>query len=168
MSSLLGALGQVDYAAVSAFLDAYAESKRGLPGRRTVSIDWDRWLEVGAAMRRGLGLTPGQPGAMGLRRTAPGVYTARWRAESAWWLDEHRLDGVATLPGVAYLELVRAALELEHGPAPLESLGPRCQELFPPRSMRCQQYQQLDGKRVDPNADGGVKRAGHRGAHARA
>ncbi|PTL83578.1 type I polyketide synthase [Vitiosangium sp. GDMCC 1.1324] len=120
LSSLLGALGQVDYAAASAFLDAYALSKRGLPGRRTVSIDWDRWLEVGAAMRRGLGLEPGQSGALGLRRTAPGVYTARWRAGDAWWLDEHRLEGVATLPGVAYLELVRAAMELEHGPVSLE------------------------------------------------
>ncbi|OJH33933.1 type I polyketide synthase [Cystobacter ferrugineus] len=120
LSSLLGALGQVDYAAASAFLDAYAVSRRGLPGRRTVSIDWDRWLEVGAAMRLGLGLAPGQAGALGLRRTAPGVYTARWRAADAWWLDEHRLDGVATLPGVAYMELVRAALEVEHGPAPLE------------------------------------------------
>ncbi|WPB75854.1 beta-ketoacyl synthase N-terminal-like domain-containing protein [Archangium violaceum] len=119
LSSLLGALGQVDYAAASAFLDAYALSKRGLPGRRTVSIDWDRWLEVGAAMRRGLGLAPGRGGALGLRRTAPGVYSARWRAEDAWWLDEHRLGGVATLPGVGYLELVRSTLELEHGQVPL-------------------------------------------------
>nr|CAF05651.1 TubF protein [Archangium disciforme] len=117
LSALLGALGQADYAAASAFLDAYAHSQRGRTDRRTISMDWDRWLEVGAAMRLGLGLAAG---ALGLQRTAPGEYTVRWQAERCWWLDEHRLEGRATLPGVAYLELVRAALVQELGEAPVE------------------------------------------------
>ncbi len=37
------------------------------------------------------------------------VYTLLLKSAEHWVVDEHRLDGVATLPGTAYLELARAA-----------------------------------------------------------
>ncbi|HEX6903705.1 MAG TPA: amino acid adenylation domain-containing protein [Thermoanaerobaculia bacterium] len=46
LASLLGGLGQVDYCAANAFLDAFAA--RG----GAVAINWDRWSEVGMAAAR--------------------------------------------------------------------------------------------------------------------
>ncbi|MFB0633472.1 beta-ketoacyl synthase N-terminal-like domain-containing protein, partial [Streptomyces sp. AB3(2024)] len=45
--ALLGSLGQVDYCAANAFLDAWAESP-GAP-ERVVAIAWDAWRNVGMA-----------------------------------------------------------------------------------------------------------------------
>jgi malonyl CoA-acyl carrier protein transacylase len=46
--SATGVFGQVDYCAASAFLDAFAHSRRRLPGARVLALDWgtahwDRW-----------------------------------------------------------------------------------------------------------------------------
>ncbi len=46
--SATGVFGQVDYCAASAFLDAFAQSRRGAPGPSVTSLDWgtarwDRW-----------------------------------------------------------------------------------------------------------------------------
>ena len=48
LASILGGVGQVDYCAANAFLDAFAvhETARG---RAALAIDWDRWREVGMA-----------------------------------------------------------------------------------------------------------------------
>jgi acyl transferase domain-containing protein len=48
LASLLGGLGQVDYCAANAFLDAFA-LREAARGRRALAIDWDRWREVGMA-----------------------------------------------------------------------------------------------------------------------
>ncbi len=47
LSSLLGGMGQVGYAASNAFLDAFAWSRSADPRTLTMSIDWDLWREVG-------------------------------------------------------------------------------------------------------------------------
>jgi NAD(P)-dependent dehydrogenase (short-subunit alcohol dehydrogenase family)/acyl carrier protein len=49
LASLLGGAGQVDYCAANAFLDAFAQS-RWRDGRPVISINWDRWQEVGMAV----------------------------------------------------------------------------------------------------------------------
>src|SRR5205823_2019668 len=49
LSSILGGPGQVDYAAANAFLDAFAH-KAAKSGARALSINWDRWAEVGMAV----------------------------------------------------------------------------------------------------------------------
>jgi NAD(P)-dependent dehydrogenase (short-subunit alcohol dehydrogenase family)/acyl carrier protein len=51
-ASLLGAHGQANHAAASAFLDALAHDRRarGLPA---LSVNWSAWAEVGAAVRDG-------------------------------------------------------------------------------------------------------------------
>jgi acyl carrier protein len=48
VASLTGGVGQVDYAAANAYLDAAAHAAAA-DGRRVVSIDWDAWQEVGMA-----------------------------------------------------------------------------------------------------------------------
>jgi acyl transferase domain-containing protein/acyl carrier protein len=47
LSSLLGGIGQVGYAAGNAFLDAFAWSRSADPRTLTVSIDWPLWRDVG-------------------------------------------------------------------------------------------------------------------------
>lgn len=49
LSSIIGGVGQVDYCAANAFLDAfaYSESARGNP---TISVNWPTWREVGMSV----------------------------------------------------------------------------------------------------------------------
>ena len=83
-ASVLGGIGQVDYAAANAFLDAFAR-RRNAAGAWTVSVDWDTWREVGMAVGAEL----------------PEVLRA---------LDEERLrDGITPAEGAeAFLRLLRS------------------------------------------------------------
>ncbi|HEX4965431.1 MAG TPA: SDR family NAD(P)-dependent oxidoreductase, partial [Thermoanaerobaculia bacterium] len=45
LASIVGGLGQVDYCAANAFLDAFAAARRG----SVLAIAWDRWREAGMA-----------------------------------------------------------------------------------------------------------------------
>nr|WP_322712411.1 SDR family NAD(P)-dependent oxidoreductase [Nostoc sp. ChiSLP03a]MDZ8213673.1 SDR family NAD(P)-dependent oxidoreductase [Nostoc sp. ChiSLP03a] len=49
-SSIVAELGQVDYCAANAFLDAFAHCNAAKQGRFTTSINWDSWQEVGMAV----------------------------------------------------------------------------------------------------------------------
>lgn len=49
LSSILGGVGQIDYCAANAFLDAIA-LRASRSERLTVSINWDTWQEVGMAV----------------------------------------------------------------------------------------------------------------------
>ena len=53
LAALAGGLGQMDYAAANAFLDAWAAARRDGPGPRVLSIDWDAWRDVGMAATAG-------------------------------------------------------------------------------------------------------------------
>jgi acyl carrier protein len=48
-NSIGGALGQVDYSAANAYLDAYAHANMLNGGPLTISINWSAWQEVGLA-----------------------------------------------------------------------------------------------------------------------
>jgi len=50
LSSILGGLGQADYCAANAFLDAFARGAAAANGPPVVSIGWDTWREVGMAI----------------------------------------------------------------------------------------------------------------------
>jgi amino acid adenylation domain-containing protein len=51
LDSILGAFGQADYCAANAFLDAFAHYNLQLNGVPTVTINWDRWHDVGMALK---------------------------------------------------------------------------------------------------------------------
>ena len=50
MDSIIGVLGQVDYTAANAFLDAFAYYNTRKNGVHTVSINWGTWRDVGMAV----------------------------------------------------------------------------------------------------------------------
>ncbi|WP_071517671.1 type I polyketide synthase [Geitlerinema sp. PCC 9228] len=50
LSSVIGGVGQVDYCAANAFLDAFARDRTARTNQYTVSINWDVWQEVGMAV----------------------------------------------------------------------------------------------------------------------
>src|SRR5262249_60698294 len=49
-ASVAGGVGQADYCAANAFLDAFAWSQATRPDRLTVAINWDTWREIGMAV----------------------------------------------------------------------------------------------------------------------
>ncbi len=126
LNALVGGLGQSDYAAANAFLDAFAQSRPGeLP---VVSINWDAWRNVGMTDRRPderLDEKTALPEAPLLADLQPfshpllhergtdgegsGVFVSRLRPSEDWILDEHRLGGHPVVPGTAYLEMAGAA-----------------------------------------------------------
>ncbi|QNP74236.1 SDR family NAD(P)-dependent oxidoreductase [Streptomyces roseirectus] len=110
-----GGLGQVDYCAANAFLDAYAQHRSASGGPYTVSVNWDAWQEVGMAAKV-VGRTP-DPRALAnpLLHTCLvdtpdlAIYAARFASPRDWLVDEHRMLGISVIPGTAYLEMARAA-----------------------------------------------------------
>jgi len=50
VNSLLGGIGQADYAAANAFLDGFAAAEEARGGRRMIAINWDAW-QVGMTVQ---------------------------------------------------------------------------------------------------------------------
>ncbi len=125
-----GGFGQADYCAANAFLDSFATSHLAPPDTYTVAIAWDRWEEVGMAARSSqaadfwqggdAGASTGHPllGAAITETAQQAIYAATLSAQDHWILGEHRIAGLETLPGTAYLEMARAAFE-ERFPGPV-------------------------------------------------
>ena len=135
-TSLTGGLGQADYCAANAFLDAFAQARSAEGKGYTVAINYDVWNEVGMAVTPPTVAPPaelsaaedtagepadtavaGDPEASAhplLGEQVSGadgevVVRARLGAAGSWVLDEHRILGQPVLPGTAILEMVRAA-----------------------------------------------------------
>lgn len=113
MAAISGNVGQADYSAANAFLDAAAVWRAPSPAALSkskpfvVSINWDRWRNTGMA-------------ASGFAaRTANQVYSRTINAGRDWFLDEHRYNGRALMPGTAYLEFARAAFARTHNQFPI-------------------------------------------------
>jgi amino acid adenylation domain-containing protein len=122
INSVVPILGQVDYYAANAFLDAFAHYKTAKDNTFTASINWDTWQEVGMAVdaalhqpgkNRGIDhplleqYIPDEPGRP--------VFLTYLDFDRHWVLNEHRTpDKIGLLPGTVYLEMVRAAAEA-HG-----------------------------------------------------
>ncbi len=135
INSVVPMLGQVDYFAANAFLDAYAYYKTAKDNVFTVSVNWDSWQEVGMAVeaaKQAGGTTaapaphPLTPPHPLLEEYVPGPaeqrkYTGHLALERNWPLNEHMTtDGKGLLPGTTYLEMARAAWENYAGDGPLE------------------------------------------------
>ncbi len=114
----IGGVGQADYAAANAFLDAFARS-RSARGRRTLSLAYGGWREVGMAVAMGhtasapdlpAGRALGHPYLFGRTEESGAVrFTAHLRAQDHWALQDHRINGIPVMPGTALIEMVRAA-----------------------------------------------------------
>ncbi|HEV2558474.1 MAG TPA: SDR family NAD(P)-dependent oxidoreductase [Microvirga sp.] len=114
-SALLGPAGQIDYAAANAFLDALAGARPD-----GLAINWGIWSDIGmAAKAAGATRDRSSPReevrhplvGSEVRRTSTGItFLAEYNAADLWVLSEHKVAGRAILPGVAYIELARAAL----------------------------------------------------------
>jgi non-ribosomal peptide synthase protein (TIGR01720 family) len=125
LNSITGGVGQVDYCAANSFLDAFAFYHNARHGAFTVSINWGAWQEVGmaadairsfASRRDQLPLplkSAGHPLLDVSRTESPDriIFSTELSVSRHWILDEHRLMGQALVPGTAYLEMVRAAVE---------------------------------------------------------
>ena len=111
VSSYTAPVGQVDYVAANAFLDAFAAARYGQAKPWIVAINWGRWGETGMAADR---VTAGAHPLLGVRSTGTPdtlVYHTALSFQDHWLLNEHCLrGGDALFPGTGYIELVRAAL----------------------------------------------------------
>ena len=122
-SSILGGFGQVDYCAANAFLDVFANYSHSTGATPMISVDWDAWQDVGMLVNKaaeaGIGNSEapkqqtGHPllGMVSVESPEKEIYTNTFSPLTHWVLDEHRIVGNAIIPGVAYLEMARAATE---------------------------------------------------------
>ena len=134
-STATAPIGQIDYVAANAYLNAYAQARAG--GKtRVQALNWGIWGEVGMAARAEEEADSGplviadetrQPllTHSGFTKTSDRIFEARWSAKSEWVLDQHRTkSGRALLPGTGYLELAAEALDAhgEHLPFEIRDL----------------------------------------------
>jgi acyl transferase domain-containing protein/thioesterase domain-containing protein/acyl carrier protein len=131
-STVTAPAGQVDYVAANAYLNAFADARRG--GKtRVLALNWGIWADVGMAAEAMAARTgarpaePDQPLALPLLRVA-GVapdgareFRATLSARDAWVLDEHRTGaGDAVLPGTGTLEILAEAWRAAGETGPFE------------------------------------------------
>lgn len=135
-SSILGGFGNVDYCSANAYLDAFAQYQHAKNGGLTVSIDWDAWQSVGMLVKTAAQLGSKKSGPRKAERsngnghqlnghpllhreiterdTGEESYGTNFSVTEHWVLDDHRIVGTAVMPGTAYLEMARAAVD-KHG-----------------------------------------------------
>ncbi len=121
LSSLMGSIGQASYSAANAFIDAFAHYKNRRGNVHTLSINWDAWRETGMAVAARKNLLERLESKLveidhsifkGYEeQDNERIYHLCLSPKQNWMLDEHRIMGKATLPGTAYLELARAAIQ---------------------------------------------------------
>lgn len=132
-SSDTAPIGQVDYVAANAFLNAFADSRNRGGSRKTVAVHWGIWSEIGLAARAIAEVTE-RPSESQTLAPAKGPLFERWvedgngtqwleftaSTRTHWMWNEHRLvSGDAILPGTGYIELIaQAYLELRSGSHP--------------------------------------------------
>jgi phthiocerol/phenolphthiocerol synthesis type-I polyketide synthase E len=140
-SSILGGFGNVDYCAANAYLDAFAHYKRATNGGAAVSVNWDAWQSVGMLVKSAEQATKKLPARKPVRnsvgsnghqqnghpllhreiangggeKSGEEIYGTDFSVTEHWVLDDHRIVGTAVMPGTAYLEMARAAVEKRAG-----------------------------------------------------
>lgn len=129
VSAVVGAPGQLDYAAANSYLDTFARAHAADGPTRVVSVAWGAWKDVGMAARLA-GATA--PLAAAIHGPQPGLFDQQVATQDGglrlsgtlykdrhWMLAEHRLrDGDWLLPGSGYVELLRGAFQQARPGAP--------------------------------------------------
>ncbi len=128
-STAIAPVGQIDYVAANAFLNAYAHYRNKKEAGYTVAVNWGVWNEVGMAVANAAQMGYGKT-KQAKEETADARYplfdqhiqtskngrdvhlfTAYLESKQQWILNEHRTKkGQALLPGTGYIEFARAAL----------------------------------------------------------
>ena len=117
-STATRAAGQLDYVAANAWLNAFAQSRRGAQ-TRVVAVNWGVWADVGMAADKlgggGATVLPSRPihaallQEAGASNNGASEFTTEISADH-WLLDQHRTaDGRAVMPGTGYIELLAEA-----------------------------------------------------------
>jgi acyl transferase domain-containing protein/acyl carrier protein len=106
-AGLGGLYGSADYAAANAFLDAHARSVAGRE-RRTLSVQWPGWSEVGMAARSDVEIGA-LTGATGSALERPSL-TSDYDPAGSWEFTEHVVAGTPVLPGTSLLDLIVRAV----------------------------------------------------------
>jgi acyl transferase domain-containing protein/thioesterase domain-containing protein/acyl carrier protein len=122
-SVYLGTPGQVDYVAANAFMDSLAASRSD-----GLAIHWGIWGDRGMAVRaygrHSLGYEAPKGGhpLLGLQVESDNgaAFEANYASRDLWVLQEHAVGGRPVLPGTAYIEIARAAMEVLHPGAAVE------------------------------------------------
>jgi len=130
INAIVGRLGQVDYIAANSFLDSLIHAHPDLP---IIDINWETWRDVGmaaeAARNQSVGagkwkMLPGNNHPLASRRQVisddADIFICQMQVGTNWELNEHWVLNKPTLPGTAYLEMVRAAFEAHTGLSNME------------------------------------------------
>lgn len=127
-STVTAPVGQIDYVAANAYLNAYAQSRVD-DKTRVVAINWGIWAEVGMAAEAIAARTGTQSDdsdemvpvsapllkQAGFDAAGNRIFLTTLSTRRHWVLDEHRTaDGEALMPGTGYIEIAAQALR-EHG-----------------------------------------------------
>ncbi len=118
LTTIVPRLGQIDYTAANAFLDAFAQVYANKTQTFTTSINWGAWDEVGMAAQAKVSSMAQSFEEVGhpllerkyTEHEGEILYATDFNVDRHWVLDEHRIFGNPIIPGVAYFEMVRAAL----------------------------------------------------------
>jgi len=123
LTSVVGEPGQIGYTAANAFLDAFAHHRTAMNLGPMTALNWDTWQQTGMAQDSADAL--GKPTQLHISREqgpplsrplshslfdriVPGpqrtIYISQINT-TRWFLNEHRINGTALLPGTAFLEL---------------------------------------------------------------
>ncbi len=129
VNAIVGRVGQVDYVAANAFLDAFVHHNALADGTFVVSTNWETWQQVGmaaeAAQQWAATTTATEVAQPLLDRCLMAdengaVYLTQFSVSQHWALHEHGILGRPTLPGTTYLEMARAAFEHHVGQGEIE------------------------------------------------
>ncbi len=128
LSSIISPAAQVAYCSANAFLDSFAKYNTQ-KGYFTQSIDWDMWQNVGmSSNHKQVKLNYSNlPGFNYQSLSHPLfeyfiqqysdkiIFFSIFNNKKNWFLDEHRVQHKAVLPGTCYIEIARAAYQLYTG-----------------------------------------------------
>lgn len=124
VTAFAGGAGRSDYCAANCFLDAFATECHRRGDTAVLSINWDAWRHTGMAVAdAGHREDPSFQGEtfrhplLERRWVVDGgntVFSTSISEATHWEVRDHRIFGVPTLPGVAYIEMMAAALLRDH------------------------------------------------------